>query len=191
MKKKNSRFSLVRRGYSVSEVDLFLKSEYERCECTYNEQKERIANLVEEIVNLKRQLKEYVDKESQISSALVTATEKAEKMNGELRLRYTMELDRLNTFRAKWTGVYQELKDRYGFNGDALNVESVAVSTRLEIERILQRDFSLAKGEEMSAAELAFKSEADRLSESAGVEELKSKLLDAMKNKEKVACHFD
>ena len=110
-------------------------------------------------------------------------------MTADLKFRYAMEMDRLSLFRAKWTGVYQEMKERYGFQEDALNVESVAVSTRLEIERFLSRDFSLAKGDDVSESEETFKSEVERLSQrDSAVSDLKEKLLDAL-SKKGVACN--
>ena len=178
------RFTTERKGYSKSEVELFLVEEGERNESIHKEQRERIDMLVEENKTLKKALQEYKNKENKIAEAIITAKENADKMTAEIKLRYMMELDRLNLFRAKWTGVYEELKERYGFDGDALNVESVAISTKLEIERFLQRDFSLSKGEDMTAEE-SFRLEAERLSNlPTGLDELKNKLIEAMKDKE-------
>ena len=181
---KQERFTTERKGYSKSEVELFLAEEGERNESIHKEQRERIDMLVEENKTLKKALQEYKNKENKIAEAIITAKENADKMTAEIKLRYMMELDRLNLFRAKWTGVYEELKERYGFDGDALNVESVAISTKLEIERFLQRDFSLSKGEDMTAEE-SFRLEAERLSNlPTGLDELKNKLIEAMKDKE-------
>ena len=181
---KQERFTTERKGYSKSEVELFLVEEGERNESIHKEQRERIDMLVEENKTLKKALQEYKNKENKIAEAIITAKENADKMTAEIKLRYMMELDRLNLFRAKWTGVYEELKERYGFDGDALNVESVAISTKLEIERFLQRDFSLSKGEDMTAEE-SFRLEAERLSNlPTGLDELKNKLIEAMKDKE-------
>ena len=140
---KQERFTTERKGYSKSEVELFLVEEGERNESIHKEQRERIDMLVEENKTLKKALQEYKNKENKIAEAIITAKENADKMTAEIKLRYMMELDRLNLFRAKWTGVYEELKERYGFDGDALNVESVAISTKLEIERFLQRGIKI------------------------------------------------
>ena len=187
--KKQLKFKVTRKGYDVEEVDNYLAIETDKNEKIHAQQRERIVELVNEISDLKRQLKEYRDREGQISSAIISATEKAEKMTADLKFRYAMEMDRLSLFRAKWTGVYQEMKERYGFQEDALNVESVAVSTRLEIERFLSRDFSLAKGDDVSESVETFKSEVERLSQrDSAVCDLKEKLLDALSKKD-VACN--
>ncbi len=189
-KKAEGKFLIVHRGYKRDQVDKYLSDLVAENEKIHSEQRDRILALTEEIKSLKAAVKECKDREGQISSAIVSATDKGEKMMAEMRMRYAMELERLNLFRAKWTGVYQELKERYGFDGDALNLESVAVSTRLEIERFLSRDFSLSKGDEQSAPEEDFRRELERLSSISGASELKDKLLEVMKTKS-VASHVD
>ena len=189
--KQNERFALEKKGYNKEDVERFIVEENARNEKIHCEQRERIDTLVEENFALKELVKEYKSKEDKIAEAIIVARENADKMTAEIKLRYMMELDRLNMFRAKWTGVYDELKERYGFDGDALNVESVALSTKLEIERFLQRDFSLSKGDDDMSAERSFRLEADRLSKmNGGVVELKNRLVEAMKN-DKVASSIE
>ena len=185
--KQTPMFTVERKGYSQNEVDEFLKSEKEKTEETHRQLRERVDQLLKENEALKEWVDGYKKREDKIAEAIITAEENADKMTAEIKLRYMMELDRLNKFRAKWTGVYDELKERYGFDGDALNVESVVVSTKLEIERFLQRDFSLSKGAKDMSAEESFRLETERLSKiSSGVNDLRDKLVEAMKN-EKVA----
>ena len=185
--KQTHMFTVERKGYSQNEVDEFLKSEKEKAEETHRQLRERVDQLLKENEALKECVDGYKKREDKIAEAIITAEENADKMTAEIKLRYMMELDRLNKFRAKWTGVYDELKERYGFDGDALNVESVVVSTKLEIERFLQRDFSLSRGAKDMSAEESFRLETERLSKiSSGVNDLRDKLVEAMK-KEKVA----
>ena len=185
--KQTPMFTVERKGYSQNEVDEFLKSEKEKTEETHRQLRERVDQLLKENEALKEWVDGYKKREDKIAEAIITAEENADKMTAEIKLRYMMELDRLNKFRAKWTGVYDELKERYGFDGDALNVESVVVSTKLEIERFLQRDFSLSRGAKDMSAEESFRLETERLSKiSSGVNDLRDKLIEAMK-KEKVA----
>lgn len=193
MKKKEQslQFSIERKGYNRKEVEEFLTDATAKAEQTHSELRMRVDALIEENNRLKEKVNEYKRKEDKIAEAIISAKENADKMTADIKLRYMMELDRLNLFRAKWTGVYDELKERYGFDGDALNVESVVVSTKLEIERFLQRDFSLSKGSEDMSAEESFRLEAERLSRlPSGVNDLKNKLVEAMK-KDKVASSID
>ena len=184
MKKQNNnqRFKIERKGYNTKEVEEYLVVEGERNEDVHREQRERIDALINENQQLKKVVDEYKSREDKIAEAIIVARENADKMTAEIKLRYIMELDRLKLFRAKWTGVYEELKERYGFDGDALNVESVAISTKLEIERFLQRDFSLSKGVQDVSAEESFRLESERLSHiPSAVNDLKMKLVEAMK----------
>ena len=189
MKKKNKmqpRFALVRRGYDVDSVEAYISLEREKADRAGLEQKERIRVLKAQCDRLNEELSVYRDREEQIKGALLAAGEQAEKTVLDIKLRYAMELERLKLFRAKWTGAYEEIKKRYNFSKDALNMESVAVSVKLELERFLAQDFSLDRGGRAGEEEEAFKAEAERLSEEDGqVKELKRQLLKAAGRKDK------
>lgn len=105
------------------------------------------------------------NREEQIKLALVTATDNARKLNEDVRLRYERELERLRLFRAKWINVYEQLKERYHFDKDALNVESVAVSIELELKRMLAKDFSLDKAPVENEMEAHYRREVERLTQ--------------------------
>ena len=189
MKKKNKmqpRFALVRRGYDVDSVEAYISLEREKTDRAGLEQKERIRVLKAQCDRLNEELSVYRDREEQIKGALLAAGEQAEKTVLDIKMRYAMELERLKLFRAKWTGAYEEIKKRYNFSKDALNMESVAVSVKLELERFLAQDFSLDRGGSAGEEEEAFKAEAERLSEEDGqVKELKRQLLKAAERKDK------
>ena len=189
MKKKNKmqpRFALVRRGYDVDSVEAYISLEREKADRAGLEQNERIRVLKAQCDRLSEELSVYRDREEQIKGALLAAGEQAEKTVLDIKLRYAMELERLKLFRAKWTGAYEEIKKRYNFSKDALNMESVAVSVKLELERFLAQDFSLDRGGSAGEEEEAFKAEAERLSEEDGqVKELKRQLLRAAERKDK------
>lgn len=191
MKKKRKlppRFAVVRRGYDIASVEAFIDLEREKADKAGLEQKERIRVLKAQCDRLTEELEVYRAKEEQIKSALIAAGEQAEKTELDIKMRYAMELERLKLFRAKWTGAYEELKERYSFGKDALNMESVAVSVKVELERFLAKDFSLDKGGGAGEPELQFKEEAERLSEEDDkVKELREKLVKAAERKDKEA----
>lgn len=189
MKKKKAkselRFARVRRGYDIEAVEAYITLESKRAQAVESEQRERIITMARQIEEQNQEIARLESREDQIKSAIVSATEKANKMTAELQLKYGMELERLNLFRAKWIGVYDELKERYHFDKDALNMESAAISAKIEIERFLSRDFALDKGEILSEPEKQFKSEAERLAKSdSGVIDLRDKLIAACEKKE-------
>ena len=114
----------------------------------------------------------------------MSATEQAEALVLDAKFRCALELTRLQTFRAKWTAAYEEMKERYKFGGDALNMESVALSVKLELEKFLAEDFSLMRDGPKTETEAEFRAEADRLGAAESkAEELRRKLTEAAAKK--------
>lgn len=192
MAKKVLRFKRVYRGYDIDAVDNYIAEEKSRSDSVQLEQRERISALSSKCDSLTREIEQLKDREEQIKSAFIAATDNARRLSDDVRMRYTQELNRLKLFRAKWSAAYEQLKERYHFDKDALNMESVAVSTQLELTRYLTQDFSLGKGEDDSEMENYFKSEVERLTtpldavrpevqSSPAVGELKKKIADAKK----------
>ncbi len=162
------RFSTAIRGYDVNEVDDFLKNEE-------NKKSRAILDLQSEIVELKKQNFElkneifgFQEKEARINEETTMAKAKAEQLTTDLKVQYALEIERLKLFQAKWTNAYEELKERYHFAKDALNMESVVTSTSIELEKALARDFSLSNTSTMNPIEQQFKSEVERLSANEG-----------------------
>jgi len=153
----------VKNGYDKHEVDGYLQKLEEsnkKLVLTYQDEllkyKRRNAELEEEVAHLK-------SREDEIKMSLLAANEKANEMNLDLKIQYALEIERLKLFQAKWTNCYEELKERYHFGKDALNMESVVEATALEIENLLTRDFSLPRENKSSDIEKQFKSEVKRL----------------------------
>ena len=67
--KKQLKFKVTRKGYDIAEVDNFLNLEADKNEEIHAQQRERIVELVNEISDLKRQLKDYRDREGQTIKA--------------------------------------------------------------------------------------------------------------------------
>lgn len=187
MKKKTKvtpRFALVRRGYDVASVEAYIGLEREKADKAGAEQRERIRALTEKCDRLNAELADYRSREGQIKNALISATEQAERTTLDVKFRYAMELNRLQVFRAKWTSAYEEIKERYKFGGDALNMESVALSVKIELEKFLSEEFSINRDEPRDDTEAAFRDEAERLGASESkVEELRRKLCEAVEKK--------
>ncbi len=161
--KNASRFPIKRRGYDVDAVEGYIASEISRAESAQLSARERISALEAECEELKKQLGELKGKEEQIKAAFISATQNADRLTADVRARYALELNRLKLFRAKWAGAYEQLKERYHFDKDALNMESVAVSVELDLKKMLEQDFSLNSGADDDEMEMYFKSEVARL----------------------------
>ncbi len=206
-RKKMTRFARKSRGYDIKAVEKFIAEEQSRSDEVQLSQRERINALTQECNRLSDEVEELKGREEQIKSAFIVASRNADKMTEDVKTRYAAELERLKLFRAKWTGAYEQLKERYHFDKDALNMESVAVSTQLELQKFLMQDFSLNKGGEPDEMEEYFRSEVDRLTRqqlatqkpvsgkaraeeanlvpSSAIEELKGKIKDAETKKVK------
>lgn len=192
-KKQAPRFPLARKGYDVRAVEEYISAEQERSGSAQLASRERIAALEARCDALSDELSSLRGKEEQIKAAFISATQNADRLTADVKARYALELDRLRLFRAKWTGAYEQLKERYHFDKDALNMESVAVSVELDLQKFLAQDFSLSKGGGEDEMERYFKSEVARLTArqvdesgenapskpSAALDELKSKLREA------------
>lgn len=151
------------RGYDKKEVESFIVETQSKNETTLASQRERIASLLRDNDDLKAKLAVLQSREEQIKLTLLKATKTADELGEQIRSRFKEELDRLRFFRAKWTAAYEELKDRYHFSKDALNMESVAVQTELDLTRYLTQEFSLNRGDETDDMEAYFKKEVERL----------------------------
>lgn len=161
--KRTLRFPTARKGYDIDAVESFITAEQSRSESASLAARERIERLSAECDSLHKELGELKGKEEQIKSAFISATQNADRLTADVKARYALELDRLRLFRAKWSGAYEQLKERYHFDKDALNMESVAVSVELELKKFLTQDFSLNKGGCDDEMEQYFKSEVARL----------------------------
>lgn len=173
--KKNLRFPVKRKGYDVTAVESYISAEAQRNESAQLAARERICALEAKCDDLKKDLAELKSKEEQIKTAFIAASRDADRLTADVKARYALELDRLRLFRAKWTGAYEQLKERYHFDKDALNMESVAVSVELDLQKFLSQDFSLNKGVLDDEMETYFKSEVARLTAQQATEQEKSK----------------
>ena len=163
MKKKNAtRFPLSRKGYDRA-VDGYIALEQAKADEIQLGQRDRVNELKQENESLKLQIEVLRGREEQIKLALVNATENANRLTEDVKARYRQELERLRLFRAKWLGVYEQMKERYHFDKDALNVESVAVSVEIELKKFLAQDFSLNNNATKDVMEEHFRKEAQRL----------------------------
>lgn len=203
------RFGICRRGYDISQVEEYIANVNAKADETQLEQRERISALNAKCDALDRELRELKGREEQIKTVLINATQNAKKMTEDVKAKYALELERLSLFRSKWQSAYEQMKDRYHFDKDALNMESVALTTQIELKKFLEQSFGLEKGDDIDEKEKHFRSEVERLTrqqldvqknfsisesgypfskdEQSGVSELKQKIREAEEKKNKAA----
>ena len=150
-------------GYTARSTDEYVKRQKEYAESRMEEQRARIESLVDELGKKQQTIDSYREREQSVQDVLIVAAEKADEIETELKLQYAMEIERLKLFQAKWTEAYDVLKQRYGFEKDALNMEAVITQTSLELERKLNKDFGIKLTPGAGGPESQFKEESKRL----------------------------
>lgn len=123
-------FKRAIRGYDEKEVNAFFTKLNDNFASVTEEQKERIDELKEQNEKLSEELREYKKKEKLIERTLTEATKRAGDIESELKTQYALEIERLKIFQAKWTNCYEELKNKYHFDKDVNNMESLVISTK-------------------------------------------------------------
>ncbi|MDY6077807.1 MAG: hypothetical protein SPI46_00255 [Eubacteriales bacterium] len=163
MSKKELLFKKELHGYKKSEVEERIER-YERRIEVLEAQIALVDGLKEENARLAKETETLRSKEEEVKNVLAAATKKAFDIKTDMKLQYAMETERLKLFKTKWTGAYDDLKKKYGFDKDALLVESTVTDVSLKIENLLNKDFGIQTDNDCDDAENQLMAEADRLS---------------------------
>ena len=108
------RFSRERNGYSRKEVDEFLARLKLENEERLREQRDTIFELKSELSTLKGSLTGLTGKEKHISTALVSAVEKACEIEESARVLYELEIKRVRILYRKWEALLEKLMSKHG-----------------------------------------------------------------------------
>ena len=172
-------FRKVLRGYDEKEVNVFLTKLNDNFASVSQEQKERIDELKEQNEKLAEELSVYRKKEKLIERTLTEATRRAEDIESELKTQYALEIERLKIFQAKWTNCYEELKNKYHFDKDVNNMESLVINTKQTlIDKLGRLNIILPHLE--SEEQIQFDSESERITKLQ--EEQADRLVSELKN---------
>lgn len=108
---------------NITEYENYIKNLVYSYEDKLSDQKERIFSLVEENKKLYIELKEFKDKDSQISKALMVALQKAKEIEEAAKEKYNMEIERLKLFHHKWISYYEKIKKIMPIDENMLTAE--------------------------------------------------------------------
>ncbi len=136
-----------------------IKIEIERQRSEYENmmfgQKERIFSLREENRKLKEELETYKRKDAQISSALLSALQKAREIEDTAKLRSEMDLLRLKEFHARWMRYYEEVKKLFPKDANLkaagrflAKMDAILTGEPEKKQAVLKGEQTAAKGEE-------------------------------------------
>lgn len=105
-----AKFTVDKKGYNIEEVDEYINKMYLKYEDKLAEQKDRVVALKNEVDNLNSRLSNYVNKDDQISKALIFAVEKAEQIENNAKNVYNMEIKRVNALYERWEELLLEIE---------------------------------------------------------------------------------
>lgn len=130
-------FNLDKKGYSVKEVDDYLIMQQIENDRLLKEKQARVNELREENFKLLKELNEFKNKEKTISEALLASTEKANEIEREAKLKYSLELKNLDEFYNKWNNFFNELIVRYPKMRD-FDTKSALLNLKTEINNLIE-----------------------------------------------------
>lgn len=134
------KFSIEKKGYNTTEVDDYLMSlELENSNALRDKQA-RIDSLRQENFELCKKLDEYKQKEKSISSALTSATDKANEIIDVSKQKYNIELNNLNKFYDKWDNFFKELIIRYPKMKD-FDTSEVLDNIKSDIKKLMNNNY--------------------------------------------------
>ncbi|MBQ2863837.1 MAG: DivIVA domain-containing protein [Clostridia bacterium] len=105
-----AKFNIDKKGYNTEEVDEYINKMYLKYEDKLSEQKDRVVALKGEVDSLNEKLSKYVNKDEQISKALIYAVEKAEQIETNAKNVYNLEIKRINALYSRWEELLLEVE---------------------------------------------------------------------------------
>lgn len=103
-------------------------------------QAERIEELKRENYSLTLELAKYHARESEITRALNFAQSKARELEEEARRRYTLEYERLENYRSKWTDAVQSLEKAESLGEQVIKTEKYLRQCAKELKDIINNN---------------------------------------------------
>ena len=140
-----SRFSIVKKGYSIDEVEGFIGKLLELTEEKLTEQAQRINELKKEVKQLNLEKSELKAKENSVSLALTEAVKRADEIERTAEARYAIELNRLRTFRARFDSYVQEVSEHSPMFELLQEFEQKTAKLEEELVCVMQNEFCLDK----------------------------------------------
>lgn len=112
----NKRFKTEKRGYCISEVDLFILEQSR----VIAQLKEHNAALSKELEQKQSEIDSLNQKQDLIAKSILSAMQKAEQIEHLIKQKYLSELGYLKAFQQQWTMYYEGLIKKYPLS-DELN----------------------------------------------------------------------
>ena len=124
---------LDKRKYNRDEVKKIISELSREYEEKLSEQKARIAELVHDNADIRKELSSYQDKDEQIADAIKNAQSYAYNLNKKAQDQYDLTAEYISAFVKKWKSYFENLKEKYPI----YPIVSDADSVRQKIENIV------------------------------------------------------
>ncbi len=140
-----SKFSIEKKGYSISEVDDYILNKELEFNRLQEEKQSRIDELRQENFKLNSELEKYKQNEQSISSTLIIAHQKATEIENNSKQKYKLELKNLDDFYDKWQIFFDELIKKYPLMND-FDTNQVLQNLKEDIDSLLTNEFHTKNG---------------------------------------------
>lgn len=107
-----AKFNYDKRGYNTSEVDNYINNLCLKYEEKLSEQKDRVFSLKNELDIINGRLQDFVEKDKQISQALMYAVEKADEVEEGAKKIYELEIKRVRLLYKRWEELLLEVEEK-------------------------------------------------------------------------------
>lgn len=138
-----SKFSLDKKGYNTQQVDDYINNLFLKYEEKLAEQKDRVQTLKIKLSQSEERLNRYVEKDKQISKALVYAVEKADEIESGAKKIYELEIKRVRLLYKRWEELLLEVESKYPQINNNSYIHSLIESFKDSIEDVLAQNFNL------------------------------------------------
>ena len=138
-----ARFSIVKKGYSIDDVEGFITKILSLTEEKLAEQTSRIKLLKGEINDLTNQKAELKAREASVSQALFEAMRRSNEIDRAIEARYSIELNRLKAFRRRFSDLLSDITDRPEISVKLSQFDQKVKDIESEIETVMIEEFNL------------------------------------------------
>jgi len=133
-------FDIERKGYNRQQVDDYIKALEIKYETQNAEQQELLLQLKADNASLSSRLEEYLEKDGQISNALVVAVETAKEIENSAKTVYELEIQRVKLLYTKWQAVLRQITALYPNINDNSSVYKLFKDFESNIVSILEKE---------------------------------------------------
>ena len=140
-----ARFSIVKKGYSVDEVEGFINKLLTLTEDKLTEQALRINDLKKEVSQLNLEKSELKARENSVSMALAEAIKRADEIERTAEARYAIELNRLRACRMRFDALVERLFDEPIMRDVIEKFDCGVAKLEDELVLLMKKEFNLEK----------------------------------------------